>query len=78
MHPALTQDETPAEFFARISSPPTPTLDKFAQVAADLRRELAAEEEAHREAVFQDSHDRYWESRCASHEDGDEGCEVEA
>jgi hypothetical protein len=73
MHPALKQDESFAQMLARISNPPTPTLDKFAQVAADLRRELAAEEEAHREVVFQDSHDKYWESRCASHEDGDEG-----
>jgi hypothetical protein len=59
------RDETPAEFFARISSPPTPHFDKLREFAKQWR----IEEELHAERKFRAQQDAYWEARAADREE---------
>ncbi len=63
MHPALTKDETHAEFFARISSPPTPALDKLEALWEAWKLDDLQEEAEHAERQRQARSDAEWEDR---------------
>jgi hypothetical protein len=68
MHPALKQDETFAQMLARISNPPTPSLDKLTKFAQHWR-EVEEEERALERRRLADQ-DAYWDR--VADRDGDE------
>lgn len=69
------RDETPAEFLARISNPPTPHFDKLREFAKQWKtfsNTVLSEEFIEQERHYEAKTDAYWEARARDEDDGEE------